>query len=133
MSVSSSPFEPLLTAAMGKTLTGEDRGRLGQDVPRDARRVVDRGRVGHGADRRETAAGRGPRARGDRLLAFESGLAEVGVHVDEARDDDQPGGVDDPGGRGLEPGPDRGDPPVVDQDVEGVVGSATPGRPPGRS
>jgi hypothetical protein len=45
------------------------------------------------------------------------------VHVDEARDDEEAGGIDDPLGGGSEAGPDRLDPSAVDEDVEEAVES----------
>jgi hypothetical protein len=51
--------------------------------------VVDRLGVGHAGDRSESAARRRLGAAFDRLLVFLSRLAQMGVHVDEARCHDQ--------------------------------------------
>jgi hypothetical protein len=45
----------------------------------------------------------------------------MNVHVDEARDDEESGGVDDPFGGGAEAGADRRDPSAVDKDIEEAV------------
>jgi len=51
-------------------------------------------RIGHTADGGESARGRGRCAGGNGFLLIETGLAEMHVHVDQPRGDDQPGGVD---------------------------------------
>ena len=64
--------------------------RLGllDDVARHRRVVVDRLGVGHAADRREAAVRRRARAGDDILFVFLTGVAQMAVHVDEARRDD---------------------------------------------
>ncbi len=105
----------------GLTLESERNGGDGQDVDdgapprlvqdefRDGGRVVRGIRIGHPADRREPSAGGRPGGRPDGLFFFEARLAEMDVHVDEARSHDQPGGIDhivaagrDAGGYGLD-------------------------------
>ena len=61
--------------------------------------VGDRVGVGHRVHGGEPAERRGPGAGHDRLGVLASGLAQVGVQVDEAGKRDEPGGVDDLGAR----------------------------------
>jgi hypothetical protein len=93
-------------------------GRLG--------RVGHRGGVGHREDRGETTRGRSGRAARDGLGVLATGLAQVGMEVDQARQQDEPGSVDD---GELSPAqlartgdrPDLGDNAVADEDVSALV------------
>src|SRR5450759_2675619 len=73
--------------------------------------------VGHAEDRRVAAARRGPAAASYVFLVLHSGLAQVGVHLDEARRHDAPGSVDDLAAVPAQASPDLGDGPVFDLDV----------------
>ena len=96
--------------------------RLAHDFLGHADVVVDRIGVGHAGRRHEAARHRRGGARGDGLLVFLPGLAEVDVHVDEP-------GTDDELGRHVHPRrtvegqlrPDRGDPVSLDADVDHPV------------
>jgi hypothetical protein len=82
-----------------------------------ARGVGDRVGVGHGAHRRVPAGRRGPGAGLDRLRIFAPRLAQVGVQVDEAGQDDQPGRVHDGRAGGGQPAAHFGNHAVTDQQV----------------
>ena len=71
--------------------------RLGaiDDEARDGRVVVHRLGVRHAANGREAAARGGKRAGLDGFGIFLPGFAQVHVHINEARRDDQAGGVED--------------------------------------
>ena len=78
---------------------GQDVGQtgppgFGQDALRDLGPVVDGIGVGHGADRRESAADGRPDAGGDGLLGLVTGFPQMDVEVDEAGDKDETAGVD---------------------------------------
>ena len=86
----------------------------------DAGGVGDRVGVGHRVHRGEPAERRGPAAGLDRLGVLAAGLAQVGVQVDQARQRDQPGGVDDLGaGRGQRVRPIAAIRPSATQQVDG--------------
>ena len=70
--------------------------------------------VGNAGDRSESAGDRGAGAGEDGFVLFATWLAEVHMHVDQARRDDLPLGVDraaSPGGDRIE----RGDTAILDQ------------------
>ena len=67
---------------------------LGPHELDDATRVLRRVGVRHRHDRRESAERRGPAAGLDRLGLLATGLAQVGVEVDEAGRDDAAAGVE---------------------------------------
>ena len=71
-------------------------GALGLADDEADRRLIVRDRIGvrHRADRGESAGRRGARARGDRLDILAARLAQMAVHVDEARRHDESGAVD---------------------------------------
>ncbi len=99
--------------------------RAGQDVVGDRAVVVDRERVGHARDRGEAARRGGPRAARDRLLVLEARLAQVHVHVDEARAHHLAGRVHRLGARGrLQALAHLVDAAVRDPDVLHRVGAA---------
>src|SRR6185312_9603972 len=93
------------------------------DLLDDAGGVGDRGGVGHGVHGGEPAAGGGPGAGLDGFGVLASGFAQVGVQIDHAGQGDEPGGVDDLGGRGRRMGgrllAGGGDHPAVEQQVGG--------------
>ncbi len=80
--------EVLRAAARHVHAARAGRRRNGLDVLDRHRVVDDRVGVGHRADRREAAVGRGARAGFDVFLLLEAGLAQMHVHVDQAGDDD---------------------------------------------
>jgi hypothetical protein len=69
--------------------------RLSQDQLGHRARVVDRHRVRHAGHAGEAASRRGQRAAGHRFLPLLARLAQVHVHVDEARTDHEARQVDD--------------------------------------
>ena len=71
------------------------------DVVGDHRAVGDRVGVGHREHRGESTESRCGRAGFDVLGVFAAGLAQMGVQVDESRQQHLPGGVDD---IGIDPG-----------------------------
>ena len=83
--------------------------------------VGDRVGVGHRVHGGEAAERRGARAGRDGLGVLPARLAQVRVQVDQARQRDQPGGVDDLGTGHREAVADRGDTAVLHQDVGGVL------------
>ncbi len=98
--------QPLAAEADGDRTHGEhvDQARTLAQVPHlldDAGRVGHGIGVGHGMDGGEAAQGRGARPGQDRLGVLPSRLAQVGVQVHEARQRDQPVGVDDASRRPL--------------------------------
>ena len=82
-----------------------DAARLANDES-DRRLIVGDGLgVRHRADRGEAARGRRARARRDRLDILASGLAQMAVHVDEARRDERARAVEHLGAIGVRRGP----------------------------
>ena len=78
--------------------------------------------VRHRADGRESARRRGTCARRDRLDIFAAGLAQVTVHIDEARRDERARAVETLGAIGVaEVASDRLDLPVAEQHVGDFV------------
>ncbi len=73
--------------------------------------------VGHRVDGGEAALGGGAGAGEDGLGVLTAGLAQVGVQVDQAGQDDQPGGVDLDVRRGVQGGADRRDRTVDEVEV----------------
>ena len=98
-------------------------GRLLQDVLGDAGVVVHRIGVRHAGDGGEAAGHRRGRAGRDRLLVLLARLAQVHVHVDQARAHDERAGDLDDGRPGVDRqiAADPGDPIAVDQHVEHAV------------
>lgn len=99
ISASSAPL-----AALGDAAHGENvgvAGPLGLQVDELGGRLMIDGRlgVGHAGDGRDAAAHRRGRAGRDRLVFLAARLAQVHVHVDEARADDHSRGVDGAVGR----------------------------------
>ena len=95
---------------------------FGQDQRRDIRVVVHRRRVRHTRDRREPSSDGGRCTSGNGLLVFLPGLAQMHVHVDQPRADDQPRwNLDD--GRAIDwnVAADPCDTPVFNQHVIGAV------------
>ncbi|MDF9802525.1 hypothetical protein M2436_001072 [Streptomyces sp. HB372] len=87
------------------------------DLLDDAGGVGDGEGVGHGVHGGEAADGRGPGAGEDGLGVLAAGLAQMGVQVDQAGQQDLPLGLDHGGAGGVEAGADLGDGLAVDQDV----------------
>ncbi len=86
-------------AALGDGADGKDvgvAGPLGLQIDELGRRLAVEGRlgVGHAGHRRDAAGQRRRRAGGDGLVLLAARLAQVDVHVDQARADDLAGGVD---------------------------------------
>ena len=97
------------------------------DVVGDDRAVGDRVGVGHREHRGVAAQSRCRRTGFDVLGVFAAGLAQVGVQVDEAGQQDLAAGVDDVGIVGIgEVGADLGDLAVVDQHVDAVALAVEP-------
>ena len=97
ISARDSPSRPFVIAPTGNTSqrpTAAARSRTSWTTPGVVR---DRLGVGHRRDRRVPADRRRARAGLDRLLVLEAGLAQMRVHVDQARRHDQPAAVDDLG------------------------------------
>ena len=94
IAASSSPALSLVIAPMGKTLVTAELSRAVHDVAGDGGVVVHRHRVRHAADGGEASGRRGARAGFDGLGMLDARLAQMHVHVDEARRDDQAGGVE---------------------------------------
>ena len=93
------------------------RGAVREDLLDDAGVVGDRGGVGHRVHRGEAADRGRPGAAEHRFAVFESGLAQVGVQVDQAGEREQAVGVDDAGAGLGQPGAQLGDPAAGHQDV----------------
>ena len=101
---------------LARQALGDGADRHDVDQPGRASEVEDpfgglggvghRAGVGHGQDRGEATDGCRGRAAGDRLGILATGLAQVGVQVDQAGQRHQPVGVEDVGAAG---GPDRAD------------------------
>ncbi len=91
------------------------------DLLDDTGGVGDREGVGHGVHGGEAADRRGLGAGQDGLGVLAAGLAQVGVEVDEAGQQDLARRLDHGGVAGFEPGADRGDGLAVDEDVLGVA------------
>src|SRR5207249_862939 len=70
---------------------------------------------GYAARKRRRGAGL------DRLVLFSTRLAQMDVHVDQARHDDQPGGVNRAVGEPFGLGPQTGDAVVADPEVRHLV------------
>lgn len=87
------------------------------DLLDDTGGVGDRVGVGHGEDGRESAGGGGTGAGEDGLGVLAAGLAQMGVQVDEAGQQDPALGLDHGGAPGGQAGADLGDGLAVDQDV----------------
>ena len=83
--------------------------------------IVDRLGVGHTGDAREASRSRGAGSTGDRLLVLEAGLAQVDVHVHEARRDDAAGGVHALGAVGVEARPELFDFSVDNAHIELII------------
>lgn len=100
-------------------------GRLLEDEARDAGVVVHRIRVGHARDGGEPARDRRVDTRGHRFLVLLPRLAQVHVHVDEARADDEPGrqchDLTTVGEAHRQVGLDPRDPIAIDEHVERTV------------
>ncbi len=73
--------------------------------------------VGHGVHGGEAADGRRPGAGEDGLGVLAAGLAQMGVEVDQAGQQDPPLGLDHGGVAGVEAGADLGGGLAVDQNV----------------
>ena len=89
----------LARAVLGDRADGENVGdrllaRALDDVAGDGGVVVHRQRIRHAANGRESAGRRGARAGLDGFGVLDTGLAQMHVHVDEARRDDEAGGVE---------------------------------------
>jgi hypothetical protein len=127
---SSSPLLPFVIAPIGKTLTIADRRardrrppRTLDDVTRDRRTVVHGRGIRHATHGREAARGSGSRTALDRLGVLEARLAQMDVHVDEPRGDDQPVRVEYLGAAPIEVRADAADHRVLDQHVGGLIES----------
>ena len=94
ISASSFPSRFLLTQATTKTLQCRARAAFCWTNSTRRRRVDRRLGVGHAGDRREAAGQRGGGAGLDRLVLLAARLAQLRVHVDQARRDDLARGVD---------------------------------------
>ncbi|MDQ1104300.1 hypothetical protein QE405_001584 [Nocardioides zeae] len=98
--------EPQLGELLAPQALGDGTDRLHVDdaggaaervhALRGLRRVGHRARVGHRQDGGVAAARRGRRARADRLRVLAAGLAQVGVEVDEAREQHEAVGLHHP-------------------------------------
>ena len=89
-------------------------------------RVGHRRGVGHRKDRSETTRGRSGRAARDGLGVLATGLTKVGMEVDQAGQQDEPGCVDNGEPPPVKLGcsadrPDLGDDTLADEDVSLVV------------
>ena len=82
-----------------------------------AGRILDGGRVGHRVDARVPAGGRRLGSGQDGLGVLRSGLAQMRVRVDQPREGDQPGHVDDARASGVDAPADRGDAAAAHVDV----------------
>src|SRR5205823_4592043 len=71
--------------------------------------IVDRFGVGHRTDGSESASGCGARAGLNGFSMLKAGLAQMDVHVDESRRDDEAGGVEHLGVLRRKIRPDGGD------------------------
>ena len=102
-----------------------DLGTAAAHVQRDDVGVDDRSGVGHREHGGEPAERGRRRARRDRLGLLAARLAQVGVQVDEPRQQDEPVGVE----RlvGGEPGPDLRHHAVAHQDVDRLALAVRPG------
>ncbi len=96
-------------------------GRDGLDVFDGNGVIDDRVGVGHGAYRREATMGRGARAGGDVFLLLQARLAQMHMHVHQARDDDLAGQVALDALFHGEVLADLDDLAVADEDVGGFV------------
>ena len=72
---------------------------------------------GHAADGGESTGRGRPRAALDGLGVLDAGLAQMHVHVDEARRHHQPGSVVDIRAAGIEIGAHRGDAAILERQV----------------
>src|SRR5262249_7851950 len=91
------------------------------DLLDDAGGVGDGAGVGHGVHGGGGALGGGAGAGGHGPAVLAARFAQVGVQVHQAGQGDEAGGVGDLGSGGVEPGADRGDGAVADQDVGRVA------------
>lgn len=91
------------------------------DLLDDTGGVGDREGVGHGMHGGEATDGRRLRPGEDGLGVLAAGLAQVGVEVDQAGQQDLALGLDDGRVTGLDAGTDCGDGFAVDQDVLGFA------------
>lgn len=91
------------------------------DLLDDTGGVGDRVGVGHGEDGGVAAGGGGAGAGEDGLGVLAAGLAQVGVEVDQAGQQDLPLGLDDRRALGRQARTDRCDGLAVDQDVLGLA------------
>ena len=96
-----------------------------EDVHRDRRVVVDRIRVRHAGNLGEAARDGGGTPAAEILLVLLAGRAQMGVQIDEPRDDPGAGCLEDLGPVGRELRSDRRDAAVLDQTVEGIVAVLT--------
>ena len=126
ISASSTPFLTLGHAADRVDRHRPVLLRLGQNELDDRARVDGRLRVRHAGDAGEASRGGGAGSGRDRLLPLVPGLAQVDVHVDEARDRrTTPARSRTVAAGGVDSLPDAGDAAVFDEDV---VRSVDPGR-----
>ena len=95
--------------------------RLLQDVACHRRAVVDRMGVGHAAHAREAAARRGAGAGDDVLLVLLARIAQMAVHIDEARRDDLARCVHHLHALGAQVFADAGDFSIPDQNIHNRV------------
>ena len=105
ISVSCVPARPIVTAPTGMHVDEPDLLAAVPHVVGDDRAVGDRVGVGHREHRRVATQSRCGRAGFDVLGVLAARLAQVGVQVDEAGQQDLAGGVDDVGVVGDRPGP----------------------------
>ena len=93
-------------------------GSLRENEQRDVRVVVDRRRVRHACDRRESTGNRRCDATRHSLLVLLTWFAQVHVHVDQPGTDDKAGwNLDDRGAIGRQIPTDASDAAVLDEDV----------------
>jgi hypothetical protein len=89
IAASSSPALPLGDRADREYVNDGVTTRFLDDVAGDGGVVVHRRRIRHRTNRRESTRGRGARPALDGFRVLESRLAQVHMHVDETRRDDQ--------------------------------------------
>ena len=116
----------LALLATGKRADWTDVAEVGRTTTVDlvayaGTRVGDGVGVGHCRDVGEAAMGRGAAAGGDVLLVLEAGIAEVDVHVDEARNQVLAAGVDHLGLGRVDGLRDLNNILAVNQDVDYLV------------
>ena len=92
---------------------GRQPSRAFDDVGRHDGRIVHGIRVRHATNAGESARRSGAATGLNRFGVFESGLAQMHVHVDKARGDDHPGGVKDLEASRVQIGANRDDAPVL--------------------